>query len=237
MIFKPLASGSKGNCYYIKSGNTSGLIEVGIPWKSIKRKLNFKTSELDFVAPLHRHRDHSGHLKDAVKNGINVFAIQDVWDSVNIFNHRCHVIEPLKQFKIKGLTFLPFSIPHDVPNIGLLISDGKDKLLYLSDLGYSPYTFHGVTILAIEVNYQLKILNENVKQGFIPLPMKNRILNSHFSLKNVLGFIENLDLSHLKEIWALHLSDSNSNEKQIKKALQGVTGKPVYLAGENGGFK
>ncbi|MFO7296780.1 MAG: MBL fold metallo-hydrolase, partial [Clostridia bacterium] len=41
-----LASGSRGNCYRIDDGSTPLLLECGVPYKEIQKKLNFKTSEI-----------------------------------------------------------------------------------------------------------------------------------------------------------------------------------------------
>ena len=82
----------------------------------------------------------------------------------------------------------------------------------------------------IECNYALDILNENVKNGRIGAFLKNRVLKSHFSLENVKEFIKATDLSELKEVWLLHLSDSNSNAERFKKEIQAITGTPVYIA-------
>jgi len=83
----------------------------------------------------------------------------------------------------------------------------------------------------VECNYSMDILNENIRTGKIPAVMKKRLLQSHFSLDNVKGFLKANDLSQVKEIWLLHLSDSNSNTERFKREIQELTGKPVYVAG------
>lgn len=229
--FKPIASGSSGNSHLIKTDGASGLIDIGIPWKRIQEAMGFTASSLDFVLVTHRHLDHSGHIKDAIKAGVDVYAIKDVWNSNGISSHRAHIITSMKQFQIKNLTILPFSVPHDVENVGFLIADDRgNKMLYLTDCFYSPFRFKNLTLIAIECNYSLDILRANVEAGSVPATLKNRLLKSHFSLENVKEFLKANDLSRVREIWLLHLSDGNSDEKRFKREIQELTGRMVFVA-------
>jgi len=83
----------------------------------------------------------------------------------------------------------------------------------------------------IECNYSKKILDENIAAGRVPAAQKNRIIKSHMSLKTVKDMLRANDLSQVKEIHLLHLSDRNSSAKLFKKEIQELTGKPVYIAG------
>jgi len=230
--FKSIASSSSGNCHLLKTDDVSGLIDIGIPWKRIQEAMGFTNSSLDFVLVTHRHMDHSGYIKDAIRAGVDVYAIQDVWNSNSISGHRAHTITPMKQFQIKTLTILPFSVPHDVENVGFLIADGRgEKLLYLTDCYYSPFKFRNVTIIAVECNYAADILQANVAAGLVPMALKNRLLTSHFSLENVKEFLRANDLSRVREIWLLHLSETNSDAERFKREIQELTGRPVFVAG------
>lgn len=229
--FKPIASGSSGNCHLIKTDNISGLIDIGIPWKRVQEATEFTTSSLDFVLVTHRHLDHSGYIKEAIRAGIDVYAIKDVWNSNGISSHRAHIITSMKQFQIKNLTILPFSVPHDVENVGFLIADDRgDKMLYLTDCYYSPFIFKNLTLIAVECNYSSDILKRNVGAGLVPKELKSRILKSHFSLENVKEFLKANDISRIREIWLIHLSDGNSNAERFKREIQELTGKMVFIA-------
>ncbi len=229
--FKPIASGSSGNSHLIKTDGASGLIDIGIPWKRIQEAMGFTASSLDFVLVTHRHLDHSGYIKEAIKAGVDVYAIKDVWNSNGISSHRAHIITSMKQFQIKNLTILPFSVPHDVENVGFLIADDRgNKMLYLTDCFYSPFRFRNLTLIAVEANYSLDILRANVEAGLVPKELKSRLLKSHFSLENVKRFLQANDLSKVQEIWLLHLSNGNSDEARFKREIQELTGKMVFIA-------
>lgn len=229
--FKPIASGSSGNSHLIKTDGASGLIDIGIPWKRIQEAMGFTASSLDFVLVTHRHLDHSGYIKEAIKAGVDVYAIKDVWNSNGISSHRAHIITLMKQFQIKNLTILPLSVPHDVENVGFLIADDRgNKMLYLTDCFYSPFRFKNLTLIAVECNYSLDILKRNVDAGLVPKELKRRLLKSHFSLENVKRFLQANDLSKVEAIFLLHLSDGNSDAERFKREIQSLTGKPVYIA-------
>jgi len=227
--FNTIASGSSGNCHILKSNDTIGLIDIGIQWKQIQKAMDFKTSNLDFVLSTHRHFDHCGYLKDAIKAGIDCYAIQDVWDSNGIISHRAHTIIPKKTFTIKSLSIMAFDLPHDVPNVGFLIRDKeRSKLLYLVDCNYCPYRFHGLTLIALGINYDTEILVDNITCGYLNLEVGKRMLKNHMSIETAKGFFRANDMSKVEEIYLLHLSDGNSDEDYFKKTVEEITGKPVY---------
>ena len=55
-------------------------------------------------------------------------------------------------------------------------------------------------------------------------------MRSHMSLENCKELLRANDLSKVKEIHLLHLSDENSVEDQFKKEIAALTGLPVYVA-------
>ena len=84
----------------------------------------------------------------------------------------------------------------------------------------------------VEANYSEDILNDNIESGRVPAAQKNRIIKSHMSLKTVKDMLRANDLSQVKEIHLLHLSDRNSSAKLFKKEIQELTGKMVKVAEE-----
>lgn len=152
-------------------------------------------------------------------------------DAIGIEHHRIKRVTVKKKFNIGTWTILPFDVQHDVsePYGFLLANKAGDKLLFATDTFYIRYKFPGLTHIMVECNYSMKILNENILEGRVPQVMKKRLLRSHFSLENVKEFLKANDLSKVQEIWLLHLSDSNSDEKLFKQEIQALTGKMVYV--------
>lgn len=226
-----LATGSKGNCYYVTDGHTPLLLEAGIKFKEIQRKLNFQTRSIKGCLVTHEHKDHCSGLPDVLKAGIDTYLSQGTKSALGIEHHRLNAVENKKQFTIGTWTILPFDVQHDVsePFGFLLANTAGDKLLFATDTYYIKYLFQGLTHLMVECNYSQKILDENILSGRTPMVLRKRLMRSHFSLENMKEFLKANDLSRLEEIWLLHLSDSNSNEDQFRKEVAELTGKMIYI--------
>ena len=226
MDINVLASSSRGNCYIVNDGKTQIMLDCGILWTTIKKLLDYKTSDIEACLISHRHSDHIKGLRDAIKSGLDVYINKDVREHLKSSGHRVHVITPMEQFKVKEWAILPFPLEHDCENLGYLLSNGKSKVLYITDSYYCKYSFKAVTHLLIECNHSYEILEKNNLEPFI----KNRLIQSHFSLENVKKFLLANDLSKLQEVHLIHLSDGNSNAEQFKKEVQQIVGVPVYVA-------
>lgn len=231
-----IGSGSSGNCYHITDGNTEILLECGFNFKTIQKALNFKLNSISACLISHSHSDHIKGLKEVMNYGIDCYIgfLEKQYlikNDKQYNNFRLKGIQPLEHFRVGTFTILPFDVQHDTEQpLGYLIqSDNGDKLLFATDTYYIKYTFTGLTHLLIECNNSIEILNRNVETGVLNHSLKKRIRKSHFSLENVIDFIKDCDLSQLKEVYLIHLSDSNSDEKLFKKSIQRVTGRPVYV--------
>lgn len=228
-----LASGSSGNCYKVSDGHTSLLLECGIPFKEIQKKLNFQLHEIDACLVSHEHQDHAKAVKELLKCGIEVCMSTGTANMFDCDLLKITTVEPLQQFKVGTFEILPFSTEHDVAEpIGFLIYSTviKEKLLFATDTYYVRYRFSGLNYIMVECNYVLDILKRNVEAGLVPVAHKNRLLQSHFELGNVKKFLQSNDLSKVQEIWLLHLSDGNSDAERFKREIQEISGKPVYIA-------
>jgi phosphoribosyl 1,2-cyclic phosphodiesterase len=231
ITIQTLATGSKGNCYYITDGHTPLLLECGIRFKDIQSKLNFKTSDISACLITHEHKDHCSGMNEVLKAGIDCYMSPGTVRAIGINHHRIHSVPVKLPFKIGTWTILPFDVQHDVsePFGFLLANNAGDKLLFATDTYYIKYRFQGLTHLMLECNYCTDVLNQNVSSGRVHKSMKRRVMKSHFSLENVLDFFKANDLSKLQEIWLLHLSDSNSDEQLIRDEIAKVTGKMIHI--------
>ncbi len=226
-----LASGSKGNCYWITDGYTPLLLECGIPWKQIQWGLNFRTYDIAGCLVSHEHGDHSRAVKDILKAGIDCYLTRGTAEALGMTGHRLNIIQARKQFKIETWTILPFDTKHDAAEpIGFLLANqAGEKLLFATDTMYIKYRFNGLTHIMVEANYSLDIIRANIDAGIVPVELKNRIMQSHFSLANVKDFLRANDLSRVQEIILIHLSDDNSDADRFKREIMELIGKPVRI--------
>ena len=232
MKIEVIASGSAGNCYKISNEDTTLLIECGIPHKKIQEALNFKTTDIDGVLVSHEHMDHAKACKDLIKAGVNLYMTKGTKEALRLHSHR------VKSFKNFGDSYLeveigsfiikPFKTIHDAKEpVGFVIYDtvAIEELVFITDTQYSIYNF-SPSYFMIEVNYDKKTINDNPGLND---KLRERIKNNHMSLETAINLLERSDLSRLKKIYVMHLSDANSDAKVIKERLQELTGVAIEI--------
>jgi phosphoribosyl 1,2-cyclic phosphodiesterase len=226
------ASGSSGNLYKISDGTTSLLLECGLSISQIRKHLCFRLSEVDACLVTHEHGDHAKAVKEIMNAGIDLYLSQGTKKALGIDSHRVMVIKPKEPVEINSFIVFPFDTEHDAAEpLGFVLQSKVtgERLLYATDTYYIKYQFPGLTQILIECNYSFDILAQNIQEGIIPVPLKNRILHSHFSLDNVKGFLRANDLSKVKEIYLIHISKDNGYPERFQKEIQELTGKQVYI--------
>ena len=164
--------------------------------------------------------------------GIDCYMSAGTIHALGLESHRLAYIRARQQFKIDTWTILPFEIEHDAAEpLGFLMANEEgEKLLYATDTAFVRYKFRGLTHIMIECNYADDVLEANIASGAIDPVLKHRLVRSHFSLEGVKEFLKANDLSQVKEVWLLHLSDGNSDAGRFKREIQELTGKEVYIA-------
>lgn len=229
--FESLGSSSKGNCYLIRTSKEVLILECGLQYQKILQALNFDLSNVVGCVITHEHADHSKAVKDVVKSGIDVYSSPGTIEALGVSGHRVHPVEPKNQFQLGGFTILPFDTQHDAKEpIGFLIYHPEfGKLLFATDTYYIKYKFPNLNYVMLECNYSKEILERNISAGKVSDFLKKRLLSSHFSLENVKKFFLANDITKLREIFLLHLSDGNSNAKNFKTEIEKLTGVPVTV--------
>lgn len=218
-------SGSSGNFYQIDNI----LIEVGVPIKQIKKDLDYKLSNISGCLISHFHGDHACAAKDIMKAGIDVYASIETFKQLKLVGHRAKPIKAMESFNVESWKILPFDAIHDVPCFGFLLVSQRSKILYLVDSAYCKYRFRNLTHIMLGVSYSTEILTDNILCGYINPEVGKRMLKTHMSFKTAKEFFRANDMSQVKEIYLIHLSDVNSNAEKFKQEIQGITGKPVYI--------
>ena len=141
---------------------------------------------------------------------------------------------------IGGFKVMPFDLEHfdivnglkrRVPCLGFLIDHPESgKYIFITDTFYCKHSFDGLNNIIIEANYSKEIIDRKFGADSGKEFLRNRILQSHFSLANCKDMLSANDLSAVNNIVLIHLSDSNSNEKQFVKEVSELTGKNVTAA-------
>ena len=239
MKIQVLGTGSSGNCYKVEIGTATLLLECGLPYKVIQRKLKFKVSEIDACLITHEHMDHAKAIKDLIKAGVDCYMTKGTAEALEVSGHRVNTFyrSPDRQwqynFKIlRDLIILPFEAVHDVAEpVSFYIKSKKndESLVFVTDTAYLKYKIPDCDCLMIECNYVKEKLDKSARFGNINLALRNRIVKNHLSLENLVEALKASDLKSCKKIYLLHLSDSNSDEELIKRTIQETTGIEVVV--------
>lgn len=227
-----IASGSSGNAYRISDGDTALLLDAGIPLQRIKQALNFRVRDLAGCLITHAHGDHAKAAGDLAKAGVDVYTSQGTIDACRLTGHRMKPVKALREVIVGTFAVLPFDVQHDAPEpLGFLVTSRRtgEKLLYFTDTYYLKYRFTGLTHIMGECNYSMDIVEQSVRNGYIPPELVPRLIKSHMSLEHFLDLLKANDLHEVKQIYLLHLSNNNSDAERFREAVQKLTGTEVYV--------
>jgi len=233
MKLKVIGTGSSGNAYILSNGDEALLIECGVNIKEIKQALDFDFSKVVGCIVTHEHQDHCKSINEILKVGINVWTGAKTLVALDVRNqHRANVLASRQIIQIGNFKIMAFDVQHDAAEpLGFLIEHPDcGKTLFLTDTNYCKYTFPGLNNIIIEANFSKEIIDRKFGADSGKEFLRNRILKSHFSLANCKDMLSANDLSQVNNIVLIHLSDSNSDERQFKKEVTELTGKNVSVA-------
>jgi phosphoribosyl 1,2-cyclic phosphodiesterase len=232
MYIQPIASGSSGNAYRISDGTCSLLLDAGIPLSQIQKGCGYSAAGLSGCLVTHAHSDHVKGAKDLARLGVDIYTSAGTVEKAGLSGHRIHTVKALEAVRVGTFDVLPFDVEHDVPEpLGFLIQSAVtgERLVYFTDTYYLKYTFNALTHIMMEANYDADAMEENVLSGRVDIQRAKRTISSHMSIDTALLTLQSFDLSRVKQIWLLHLSDDNSLADEFRRRVQAFTGKEVYL--------
>ena len=232
MQIEVLGSSSLGNAYLVSDGETSLLLDCGLPLREMQIKSDFRIANADACLISHGHLDHSRAIHDVLKSAIDVYALPETLTALNVLeHHRTHIVEPLKAFTVNTFEILPITMHHDCPCVGYMVYSKatNERLFFATDTYKITVNPQGVDYLILEINYQKEIVNRLVNEGIMESSIRARLLFSHFELSKALNWLKRIDKSRLKRIYVAHLSSGNSNAEEIKRAVIAETGVPTVI--------
>lgn len=238
-----LASGSKGNCTYLRYGDTSILIDQGLSLKELRVRANYRGIDLSQTDALFVTHEHSDHVK-----GVGAFA--RAYDTPVYIPAAC-----MGNFKIedgderyfvpneydgevavKGLSIKPFRVPHDAHyTVGYRISTGKEDVAIATDLGFvSDGTLAklvGCKAVVLESNHDSLML----EGGRYPRMLKARIAgkNGHLSNDACAETVAALAYNGTEKIVLAHLSEENNTPELAFEASRELLAKRGIKEGDD----
>jgi phosphoribosyl 1,2-cyclic phosphodiesterase len=211
-----LASGSSGNCALLATDRTRILVDAGLSFKALVRRLE---SVGELVEPLHavlvthEHSDHvSGLARLARRLGTPIYISKLTAPAVDWgeIRPRLECFQAGASFTVGDIDVDSFGIPHDaIDPVGFCFHAEDVKIAVATDLGYIPESvkFHlrRANLMLLESNHDLEML----KVGPYPWSVKQRVMSrvghlsndtmSDFLLRDFDGSPARLVLGHLSE--------------------------------------
>ena len=127
-----LASSSAGNAYIVSDGETSILLEAGIPYKEMQIKSDFKVNECVACFVSHAHQDHAKAVKDLLGSAIDVYALPETLSVLGVSeHHRVHSVEPMKLISINTFDVMARALKSGLEDIGF-----TEGTISVSEHGY-----------------------------------------------------------------------------------------------------
>ena len=220
MKVQTIASGSKGNCTVVLCDKTNLIIDMGISYLTLKRKLEENSLSFDkFNAILitHCHKDHTKGLTSLLKRtNLEVFIPEEMYESLQDFlpRSKCNFIDD--NFNINDVRIELLHTSHDAPYSVVYIIEYQDNsLVYFTDTFYINRKFLNKmtqkSIYIIETNHDEVMLMD----GPYPRFLKERVISDkgHLSNKTTAKYLKKIIGKNTKYIILAHLSESNNTEE------------------------
>jgi phosphoribosyl 1,2-cyclic phosphodiesterase len=224
-----LASGSKGNCLYLETGDTRVLIDVGLSLRETllrMEEVGIDSSRIDAVLVTHEHIDHIRSAGSfARKFKVPVFASHLVHARADKYFKKTPVceFESGSALTFRDIRIDPVPITHDSCDpVGFVIESREGRAASVTDLGIVTRLviekLRGCRFLNLESNHDVDML----MSGPYPWELKQRIKSRHGHISNE----ESLELLHelahggLEALVMAHLSEVNNHPDHVLRSTE-----------------
>lgn len=228
MEFFTIASSSSGNCAFVKSGDTSLLIDAGVSAGRIEQALRAAGQDpvrLSGILLTHEHSDHiAGVERLAMKYGIPVYASPKTWSVLPFADTLPYYLKQNYAYDMRlGDFALEFcKTNHDaVQPVGMVLSAEGKRLGYVTDTGEVTrgmlYSLKQLDALVIEANHDREML----LKGPYPAVLKRRVGGSLGHMANVQAaeLVRYLLGKGLFKVVLAHLSETNNRPDIAYRAV------------------
>ncbi len=232
MRFASLGSGSRGNALLVEEGATCLLVDCGFSARETGRRLarlGKRPEELTAILITHEHSDHIGGMEVmARRHHLPVWMSHGTW-LAGSYAHlpRVERFDSHQPFAIDGLRIEPFPVPHDAREpCQFLFDNGRCRLGLLTDCGsVTPHVqakLDGCDALLLESNHDSGMLRD----GPYPPLLKQRVAGhlGHLSNDQAAAFLRRMDVSALRHVVAMHLSEQNNTPQRARASLAAALG-------------
>ncbi len=224
MNISPIASGSNGNCTYVETTSAKLLIDVGISFKELSKRMEGigrDVNDVDACLVTHEHSDHiRGVGVISRKLGIPVYMNKKTYqNSIPVTNKIDNIkfFESGDSVEFGNTLARSFTKPHDAADpVSFVIEDRNKSFGVMTDTGFAcdntKKNFAEVNSIMLESNYDPSMLSSCGYPAFLKKRISGKL--GHLSNEEAgLLALENAT-KKLKSVFLGHLS-ANSNTPEI----------------------
>lgn len=224
MNLKVLGSGSSGNCYILESDAEALIIEAGLPFREVKKALDFNIRKIVGVMCSHGHKDHSGYVAEYEKAGIPVFKPYDGMKDMDLKKGAGFKIQAFPNQSKDGHWFHGNNNGTECPCYGFYVQHSDiGNLVYITDTECVRWRFSEVNHILVESNYSNDLVSD--------IPEKRRhVLTGHMEIDTACEFLKANNNPSLRNVVLLHLSNESASETEFLDRAKRVVACPVYIA-------
>ncbi|MCI8548086.1 MAG: MBL fold metallo-hydrolase [Bacilli bacterium] len=235
--FQTLASGSKGNCAIVLCDNINLIIDAGILYSPLKKRLeenNLYFSSFFGILITHSHADHIKGLKGIIKNtNLKILIPEEMYEELKEIVPKNQAIFIKNKNKLGSITIELIHTSHDTAcSVGYIITYKNKSLVYITDTGYINRKYlkmiENKYIYLIESNHD----EEMLMNGPYPPFLKQRVISDrgHLSNRTTASYLKQVVGENTKYVVLAHLSEQNNDENlALKIAKEALFEKNIEL--------
>lgn len=242
-----LSSGSCGNSYVFYDGKDSVLIDMGLSFSALSKRLELYDIPKESIRACfltHMHPDHSKGL-GVLSRKLNVPIYmsnmtingEKRWlDKLNISKELLFGFDFPSAITLSSFLIFPFRTSHDsIGSCGFRIRHPEKSFFLLTDSGLwneeMVSCLKESDVCFVESNYDPEML----ANGPYPLDLKNRIMGKFGHLSNIdaMDLIKTANI-HYKMVYFIHLSDENNSVKSVERVTSLLAADNKYIICERG---
>ena len=225
-----VGSGSQGNTTIFESAGTRILVDAGLSVRALRKRLReLGEPETGFsgIVITHSHSDHIQHANrwaTVLEAPLYATAVTQQRGQKFFGEHSVRTLPPRSKGKIGNLTVRTFPLPHDAPQIGVVVEGGGTQAAIVTDLGFIPESLParlaGCTTVLLESNHCPEMLE------YAPYPdfLKDRIRSNRGHLSNEQSASILPHLPDLKRLVLMHLSEKANSPRRARAVAEAALG-------------
>ncbi|HEY8365166.1 MAG TPA: MBL fold metallo-hydrolase [Haloplasmataceae bacterium] len=236
-----LASGSKGNCTLIETNNNKFLIDVGIRYRTLIKRLNevnVNIEDIDAIFITHEHIDHILGLEMVIKHHkIHIVLSHGTYQAIvsykkiGITYEYFNIVNSDETILLNSTLITPFNVSHDaLEPFGYIFVDDDKKLVYITDTGFisqeTEDKIKGADIYIFETNHNIEMLMTTNR----PWSLIQRILGDkgHLCNEDALNTLLRIVNEKTKVIYLAHISEEANSIDLLMLTVKEMFARCLY---------